>query len=92
MSLVVLTGLSILAAGGLTAAISAAPSPATGLLFAASAVLSIVAGTLCVRVVLALERVRRGIRPRAVASPDDFPVLSKVFSGLARTREREEPR
>ncbi|MFA4840174.1 MAG: hypothetical protein WC580_00525 [Agrococcus sp.] len=86
-SLIVLIALSTIAAGGLATAASAPPSPMAGLAFAGSALLLAAAGTLAVRVVLALERARRAVRPRAAVRWDDLPVLSRIV-GLVRRPER----
>jgi hypothetical protein len=75
----VLTAISILAAGGLSAAASAPPSPMTGLSFAFSAVLLVVAGLLAARVVIALERARRAARPPIAPLATDFPLMTRLL-------------
>jgi len=82
-SLAVLLFVSILAAGGVTAAIMADPSPMSGIGFAASAVLLAVSVTLAARVVIALERVRRMSRAPAKPLPN-APLFTKLISSLRR--------
>lgn len=82
-SLSVLLIVSILAAGGVSAAIMADPSPMAGIGFAASAVLLAIAGTLAARVVIALERVRRMSHAPAKPLPN-APLFNKLASSLRR--------
>ena len=77
-SLWVLIAVSILASGGLSAAVSAPPTPTTGMWFAFSAVVLVVAGFLAARVVVALERARRAARPPAPPLATGFPVVSRL--------------
>lgn len=62
-SLWILVGITILMAGALTGSLAAPPSPLTGLSFALSALLFLVAFALAVRVTIALERARRQSLP-----------------------------
>ena len=82
-SLSVLLIVSILAAGGVTASITAEPSPVAGIGFAASAVLLAISGTLSVRVVVALERVRRMSRAPVKPLPN-APLFNKLMRSLHR--------
>lgn len=74
--------ISILASGGLSTALSAPPNPLTGLAFALSAVVLVVAGLLAARVVIALERARRAARRQHATHPPlttAFPILSRLL-------------
>lgn len=83
VSLSVLLTVSTLAAGGVTASIMSDPSPGAGIGFAASALLLAVSGTLAVRVVIALERVRRKSRVPAEPLPNAL-----FFNKLMRSSRR----
>ena len=90
-SLIVLIALSTVAAGGLATAASAPPSPLAGLAFAGSALLLAAAGTLAVRVVLALERARRAVQPRTAVQWTDLPLLNRMV-GPGRKLQRGDGR
>lgn len=64
-SLWILVAVTIAMAGALTGSLSAPPGPLTGLSFAVSAVVFVVALALAARVTIALERVRRRSDPKA---------------------------
>ena len=83
LSLGVLLIITILAAGGVSAAIMADPSSMAGIGFAASAVVLAIAGTLAARVVIALERVRRMSRAPEKPLPN-APLFTKLMSSLRR--------
>ena len=77
MALLVLTAVAIIASGAVSATIAAPPGPATGLAFAASAALLLVALVLAGRVTIALERHRRASRP-APPPLTGSPVLARL--------------
>ena len=56
----VLTAVAVLACGSLSAALTSSPGPLTGIRVAASGVVLLAAVGLATRVMLALERARRG--------------------------------
>ncbi len=88
VSLSVLIGVSVLAAGGLSMAVSAPPSPLAGVGFAAGAVILLVAMTLAGRVTIALERARRRDRP-PVPPLTNAPVFSRLMRlATSRTNRR----
>ncbi|MES2094858.1 MAG: hypothetical protein V4531_13765 [Actinomycetota bacterium] len=78
-SLWILIGIAILAAGGVSAAVTAPPSPLVGLGFGLSALVLAVSFLLAGRVTIALERARRLSRPAARQEANPYPVLSKLF-------------
>ncbi|MFM9878604.1 MAG: hypothetical protein ACKVOG_12275 [Rhodoglobus sp.] len=82
-SLSILIVLSILASGGVTSAVTSAPSPLSGIGFALSALVLAVAGTLAARIVIALERVRRQSRA-PVAPLTEAPLFNKLERALRR--------
>ena len=67
----ILLAIALLATGALSSALTAAPSPATGLRVAGSGTLLIVAIALEVRVMIAFDRARRsrGAKPGAPENP-----------------------
>ncbi len=78
-SLWILIGIAILAAGGVSAAVTATPSPLVGIGFGLSALILVVSLLLAGRVTIALERSRRLSRPVAASEPNPYPVLSRLF-------------
>lgn len=87
-SLWILVGITILMAGALTASLAAPPSPLTGLSFAVSALIFVVAFTLAVRVTIALERARRMTRPTTASELNPYPVLSRLVQRRTATPTR----
>lgn len=86
-SLWTLVAVTIAMAGALTGSLAAPPGPLTGLSFAVSAVVFVVALALAARVTIALERVRRRSHPNTA---------ERVWLGwrksLAQLREPGQPR
>ncbi len=78
---------TIAMAGLLTGSLAAPPGPLTGLSFAASAGVFVVAFALAVRVTIALERARRRSHPRASDTG-----WSGWKNSLAQLREPGQPR
>lgn len=73
-----LTAIMIATAGGITASVSAPPSPLVGLSFALSSLIFVAALVLAARVTIALERARRRAHPaRPISNP--FPALTKLL-------------
>lgn len=73
-----MVGISIVMAGILAATVTAQPSPFVAVSFALSALLLAASLTLAGRVVIALERARRRVRPPQPPLSDSLPLLSKL--------------
>ena len=91
-SLLVLSTVSVLAAGGLSTAVSAPPSAAAGLAFALSALLLVAGTTLAARVVIALDRAKRAARAPTPPLAEDFPMLTRLLGVRVGGRRRQDPR
>jgi hypothetical protein len=78
ITLWILIGGMIAAAGGLALAADASPSPLVGIGFALSSTIFVVALILAGRVTVALERSRRRARP-TTSDQDPLPLIAQLF-------------